>query len=380
VSDPAADVTSTQTWGAVSDGRETGTWTYRRPPGDSEDAGAWTSKPVPGDDRQAPGDDRQAPGDVTRTGRADSRAQTGGHRPLPRRPTGVAGRQPPASIHSAPPDAGGAPGTQPGRTRGHGTGGHSTRARPRKRRRLSRGLLATGLALVVALSAGGAYAFYRSEHRSPSAAPSAASGAASTSLADPSPTPQASSSARTPPAGPWRYISTRAGDPKPLGVGELFPAKFSAGASYSRTVGHKSTHCAAAVVGAKLQHALRSAGCSQVLRASYLSARKKQMGTIGVLNLKTFKAAERAGKAAGSAQFIRPLDARHGPTHNLAKAAGLVEAEVKGHYLILVLADFTNLHAPKTKKQRKILEAFMSQLINKTANVSLTSRMVAGTP
>ena len=134
------------------------------------------------------------------------------------------------------------------------------------------------------------------------------------------------------------------------------------------------------MVGAQLQHAVRRPECSQVLRASYLSVSKKLMGTIGVLNLKTFKTAEKAGKAAGPSEFISQLNAAKGPTRNLTKGTGIEQAVVKGHYLILVWAEFTTLHKPKTKKQRKELEAFINLLIGKTANVSLTSRMVTGKP
>ena len=169
-------------------------------------------------------------------------------------------------------------------------------------------------------------------------------------------------------------------DPLPLTLGQVFPAAFTAGAAYTRTIRRIGKNCATAVGGAKLQHAVRRPGCSQVLRASYLSASQKLMGTIGVLNLKTVKAAERAGKAAGPSEFIAQLDAPKGPTRNLTKGTGIEEALVKGHYLILVWAESTTLRKPKTAKQRAELEAFLSTLIQHTANVSLTNRMVTGHP
>ncbi len=332
VSDPAADVTSTQTWGALGDGRETGTWTALRGP----DAG------------------HRAAGIGQPPGEAGGQGAAGGY---------------------GQPDLDSGRAAQPGRARGHSTGGHSTRARARKRARHPRWPIAAGLAVLTAL---GAVVFFvvGGRHGTSSAA-SQDSGGQATSPARPSPS---LSPSPTPPAGQWRFITTRADDPSPLTLTELFPASFSAGASYARTVRRHGTDCSSAVVGARLQSAVSRAGCNQVLRASYLSASKKQMGTIGVLNLKTFSGAERAGKAAGPAQFIAPLDGARGPTRDLTKAAGLEEAEVKGHYLILVLADFTSRHAPKTRAQRSALEAFMSQLITDTVNVSLTSRMVTGKP
>jgi hypothetical protein len=67
-------------------------------------------------------------------------------------------------------------------------------------------------------------------------------------------------------------------------------------------------------------------------------------------------------------------------THLLGKGTGIEEAATKGHYLILIWAQFTNRHKPKTAGQRKELGAFMTHLFQQTANVSLSNRMVDGTP
>jgi hypothetical protein len=115
------------------------------------------------------------------------------------------------------------------------------------------------------------------------------------------------------------------------------------------------------------------------MRASYLSS-KKLMGTIGVLNLATAAAADKAGKAAGPADFIVQLPAAKGPTKRLTKGTGVEAAEVKGHYLVLVWAEFTNLRPPKSAAQRRALETFITVLIQKTANVAIASRMVTGRP
>ena len=97
------------------------------------------------------------------------------------------------------------------------------------------------------------------------------------------------------------------------------------------------------VLGGKLQAALRKGGCTQVMRASYLSAGQQIMATIGVLNLANVTAAEQAGKATGATAFIKQLPGAKGPTRNLMKGTGLEEAEIKGHYLILTWAEFTDL-------------------------------------
>lgn len=180
--------------------------------------------------------------------------------------------------------------------------------------------------------------------------------------------------------GPWQHIDTRADDPAPLALSQLFPATFASDGSYVRTAQAGGTDCASAVFGSALQSAVRKHGCSQVMRASYLSTAKKVMGTIGVLNLTDSTAASAVGKVTGSSEFIAQLTASSGPTHNLTKGTGLEEAEVKGHYLILTWVEFTSLHAPGTSAQKAQLKTFSASLINQTANVSLTSRMVTGNP
>ncbi len=111
-------------------------------------------------------------------------------------------------------------------------------------------------------------------------------------------------------------------------------------------------NCPGTVLGNRLRAALRKAGCTQVMRASYLSAGQKIMATIGVLNLANVTDAERAGKATGATAFIKQLPGAHGPTKNLMKGTGLEEAQIKGHYLILTWAEFTNLTAPGSAARR----------------------------
>src|SRR5215472_8287743 len=198
------------------------------------------------------------------------------------------------------------------------------------------------------------------------------------------PAPQHSASALPSPSptlGPWKHIESRSQDPAPLNVAELFPRQFTNGGNTGvRTVDKTSTNCPRDVFGSKLAAAVRKADCTQVLRASYLSTDRKIMSTVGVLNLTDATAAEHAGRVSGATEFIKQLPAAHGPTKNLSKGTGIVEAEFKGHYLILIWTEFANLKAPSGKSQRKRLEAFSADLIAGTVNVSLTNRMVTGRP
>jgi hypothetical protein len=184
------------------------------------------------------------------------------------------------------------------------------------------------------------------------------------------------------PAGPWKHITTRRDDPTALGLAELFPARFSAGGTTAVRTAQRASraNCAKMVLGGKLQAALRKGGCTQVMRASYLATGQKIMATIGVLNLANVTDSEQAGRATGATAFIRQLPGARGPTRNLMKGTGLEEAEIKGHYLILTWAEFTNLKAPKGPKQRAQLDTFSRELVGSTANVSLTSRELLGKP
>jgi hypothetical protein len=192
----------------------------------------------------------------------------------------------------------------------------------------------------------------------------------------------AASAASAVPPGPWKHITTRPDDPMALTLAELFPAQFSSGSTTAvRTVQKASgANCAKMVLGGKLQAALRKGGCTQVMRASYLSTGQKIMATIGVLNLANVTDSEQAGKATGATAFIKQLPGAKGPTRNLMKGTGLEEAEIKGHYLILTWAEFTSLKAPAGPKQRAQLDAFSRALVGSTANVSLTSRELLGKP
>ena len=92
------------------------------------------------------------------------------------------------------------------------------------------------------------------------------------------------------------------------------------------------------------------------------------MATIGVLNLKSFAAATKAAGAAGRSDFIAQLPANTGPTHLIGNGTGIEVPLVKGHYLILVWAEFIKLHAPRTKIQRQELSTFMQVLVQQTVN------------
>ncbi len=360
VSDPAADVTSTQTWQAVAEGRATGVWTApARPDRDEAAATGWRSADgtdtaaiarragVAGAAHTAVAPDI-APGDgaePAEQGRRGSRGHSGAHtspHQIPRSQRRAAG--------SAGPDE------------------------PRPRRKHAGNVrLAIAAAVVLVLAAAGGLSYVALHHRASPA--SAASG-----TRKPTSRPSVSASP-TPSLGLYGHIATRASDPAPLAMSELYPATFTAGATtVVRTADSKGTNCAAELVGSRIQSAVGSAGCTQVVRATYLASGQAVMGTIGVLNLSTAKAATTLAHAADANDFISQLPGKHGATTKIGQGTGIEEAAAKGHYLILIWAEFTNLRKPRTTAQLNTVEQFMGELLQNTANVSLAHRMLTGTP
>jgi len=183
--------------------------------------------------------------------------------------------------------------------------------------------------------------------------------------------------------GTYCHISAATDDPKPLTPAELFPPALTGGASkssYSLVSTKADTKCANAVIGQALIKALQTGKCTQVVRGSYVSSDNKIMGTIGVVNLSSTNQAHYAGKVVGQNDFIAPLTSKTGVASKLGNGTGVVEAEFKGHYLILTWSEYVDGTSPSTKAQDTELEAFSNNLVSLTANIALSQRMVTGAP
>jgi hypothetical protein len=334
VSDPAADVTSTQTWSVISD--------------NPDSPGAWTSP---------------------RGSEALTAAAAG--RPAAAQPTLAADPVTTAAdAAGAAAEAAGAAGPAGSRAAGSRVASRAAARGGRARRtgRPASAVLAVCAVLVAAVAAG-AFLLHAAEHQAAPSTADRSAAAPSTAAASPSPT-----------LG-FGHIASRTADPLPLTVAQLFPSAFTVdGVAFSRTTSEPKGTCSSAVIGTALQAAVPARTCTQVVRASYLAPAEKAMGTIGVLNLSTAATATHAGHAADTADFIAQLKGLSGPTRALGQGAGLEEAATKGHYLILIWAQFVNSASPKSPAQQAQLKNFMTQLFDETANVSLSNRMVSGTP
>jgi len=186
--------------------------------------------------------------------------------------------------------------------------------------------------------------------------------------------------------GVYCHIELRSTDTAPLTLDELFPPVVNNEAdgngnitsSFTLETTKLSTSCSGAVIGQALISALQTGKCTQVLRASYLSGDGKIMGTIGVINLVSTNEAHYAGKVVGQNDFIAPLASSKGVASKLGQGTGVVEAQYKGHYLILTWSEFVNGATPSTAAQDNQLEQFSSDLVAGTANINLSERMVNG--
>jgi hypothetical protein len=188
------------------------------------------------------------------------------------------------------------------------------------------------------------------------------------------------SASPSPNLGPYGDIATRQGDPQPLTVAQLYPPSYTDnGTTVTSTATSLSSDCSGAITGATLQTAVSWAGCSQVVRATYLSAGQGLMGTIGVLNLTTAAKAKTAVQSADASDFISQLAGSGGPTAKIGQGTGIEQAAAKGHYLILIWAQLTSLGQPNAA-QTTALENFMTGLLQNTANVSLSTRLLTGAP
>lgn len=230
---------------------------------------------------------------------------------------------------------------------------------------------AIALAVVIIAAVAGAlyYTLPKNNNASPPPAPKQTS--------TPAPTP----TGPTAPPGPWKFIGARKTDAIPLTMKEVFPAKISDGTTtYTRARQAMHKNCHGSVIGSALQAAIHSAGCNQALRATYLSKAAKVMGTIGVFNLKNAAEAGKAAAKAGHSEFVSQLPAKSGPAKAIGQGTGLEEALFKGHYLVLVWVEPTNVSASPSGKNKAKLDTFMNLLVAHTVNASLSYRMVDGKP
>jgi hypothetical protein len=174
-----------------------------------------------------------------------------------------------------------------------------------------------------------------------------------TSGGDSKPKPQATTQAAPPPpavnptpspteTGKGDRLQSRATDPKPLTLNEIFKTRTfkSGGRSYLMTARRSDRKCVTGAHGTTFRKVLTKGGCTQVLRATFSNG--KLLGTIGVFNLKTQAASDAAQTASRPKDaFVIPLPGT-GTTQKIGQGLSLTTAEVNGHYLIMSWVQYPN--------------------------------------
>jgi hypothetical protein len=189
------------------------------------------------------------------------------------------------------------------------------------------GVVVIGGGTAVALSSGG-----DDEPK----APTAASKPAAPPTPTPTPTPSPTETGR------GERLRSRATDPKPLTLNEIFKARSfkSGGRRYVMTGRRAERKCSPPAHGTGFRKALAKAGCTQVLRATFTNG--KLIGTIGVVNLRTQTAANTVKVASGQKDaFLLALPGT-GSTKKIGQGLSLTTAEVDGHYVIMSWVQYPN--------------------------------------
>jgi hypothetical protein len=206
------------------------------------------------------------------------------------------------------------------------------RSGPDRKRRLIIG--AAVVAGVVVVGGGTALALSGGGDDKPKAATAPTTAPPAKPTATPTPTPTET--------GRGERLRSRATDPKPLTLNEIFKARSfkSGGRRYVMTARRAERKCSPPTHGTKFRKALAKGGCTQVLRATFSNG--KLVGTIGVINLRTQTAANSVQVTSRQKDaFILALPGT-GSTKKIGQGLSLTTAEVNGHYLIMSWVQYPN--------------------------------------
>ncbi|MDN3357206.1 hypothetical protein [Actinomadura sp. DC4] len=189
---------------------------------------------------------------------------------------------------------------------------------------------------VVVIGGGTALALSGGDDKKPKAS------AVQPSESAPPPTPTVNPTPSPTETGRGDRLRSRATDPKPLSLNEIFKAKsFKYGSRRYVMTGRRSERkCSPPTHGTAFRKALAKGGCTQVLRATFSNG--KFIGTIGVINLRTQTGANSVQVTSRQKDaFILALPGA-GTTKKIGQGLSLTTAEVDGHYLIMSWVQYPN--------------------------------------
>lgn len=201
-------------------------------------------------------------------------------------------------------------------------------------------------------------------------------------VAAPTPAAKPSPPASQGPLTKYGYAASRATDKSLLSLKELFGKKkiVKDKRSYVRTVTRKEKKCADGVTGAKITKALKAAGCTQLLRASFADAKGTIIGTVGVANLRTSAAAKKVASAGGGGErkdYLKPLPGKDEATKHLGTGDAYAGGWTYGHYALLLWFQFKDGHKP-TKTELKRLYQAAVDVTDTTVYPALDTRALTG--
>ncbi|WP_432929736.1 hypothetical protein ACQPZZ_06205 [Microbispora sp. CA-135349] len=186
------------------------------------------------------------------------------------------------------------------------------------------------------------------------------------------------------PLGKYGYTASRTTDKSPLSLGELFAKRkiVKNKRSYVRTVTRKEKKCADGVTGDKITKALKAAGCTQLMRASFADAKGTVIGTVGVANLRTSAAAKKVASAGGGGErkdYLKPLPGKDEATKHLGTGEAYAGGWTHGHYAVLLWFQFKDGRKP-AKNELKRLYQVAVDVTDATVFPALDTRSLTGGP
>ncbi|MGW5680807.1 hypothetical protein [Nonomuraea sp. NPDC003754] len=185
------------------------------------------------------------------------------------------------------------------------------------------------------------------------------------------------------PADKYGFAAARESDPDTLTQKELFPKKkFTVdGRAYTVTILKTDKKCADATEGDKLDKALKSGKCSQLIRATFKDKSGKIIGTVGVANLLNGKASAKVAASVRtkgeSKQFVKPLAGKDEITKFVGAGEASVHVATHGHYAIMLYVQFKDGHKPDKKGSKQLAQAG-DDVTNASVYPALDSRSLTG--
>ncbi|WP_188190947.1 hypothetical protein [Nonomuraea sp. SYSU D8015] len=182
------------------------------------------------------------------------------------------------------------------------------------------------------------------------------------------------------PPGKYGFAADRTTDPDPISVKEIFgnKKKFTvSGRAYEMTITSKDKKCTDGALGDKLQKALKSGKCAQLVRASFRDKAGKVIGTIGVANLTTSKTASAVAKSGDTKNYVKPLTGKDSVTKFIGSGSGGAKIWTHGHYAIMVWFQNKDGTKPDSKGSKRFAQA-IDDITKATVFKALDNRTLTG--